>query len=78
MAAFILSIFASVLVVTGASEGVGRAYAFEVSKSTPVHVSNILITSVKMVHFPLFLLWDFPILPSIAVLLDSCSWPGEE
>lgn len=31
------------LVVTGASEGIGRAYAFEVSRSASVQVSNILI-----------------------------------
>lgn len=53
---FILSIFASVLVVTGASEGIGRAYAFEVSKSASVHVFCILIMSDKVVRFNLFLL----------------------
>lgn len=55
--------------VTGASEGIGRAYAFEVSKSASVHVSNILIMGVKKVHFNLFLLLDFLICPSTAVLL---------
>lgn len=55
--------------VTGASEGIGRAYAFEVSKSASVHVSNILIMSIKMVHCNLFLMLDFLIRPSTAVLL---------
>lgn len=55
--------------VTGASEGLGRAYALEVSKSASVHVSSILITSVKMVHFHLSPLRDFLIRPSVPVLL---------